>query len=121
MIAGRVASPCSSIGASVGPWPSTPIAHDLDRFRRAQCPDRETTARPPRLGVLLRPARAVPDRQPVAAAGDRQQPAVEADEPGLHLGRAEVDPKDRGRRRRHVALPPQRSTASAVSTSVTSV
>ena len=130
VIAGRVASPRASTATSVGPWPSTPIATTSAWLGRAQRPDRADDRRPPGPRILLGPARAADRRRGRSRRGaSASEAAVERDEPGLDLGRAEVDAED-GRRagahraRSAVAVEPLASsatTASAVATSVTSV
>ena len=102
VIAGRVASPRASTAASVGPWPSTPIATTSARSSARSARTALIDRRPPRARVLLGPAVAARDIEAVAAPGERQQPAVEGDQAGLDLGRAEVESED-GRRRGRAA------------------
>ena len=58
VIAGRVASPRASTATSVGPWPSTPIATTSPRSGARSARTALDDRRPPRAGILLRPARA---------------------------------------------------------------
>ncbi len=112
---------------------TVPVDADGDDIRivDVQRPDRADHRRPPGPGILLGPAVSAAHIERVAAPRETQQPTVEADQAGLDLGRAEVDPEDC--RFAHPALhqavlarltdvaSSRATTASAVATSVTSV
>ena len=68
---------------------------DLGDVRGAQGPDGAHDRGPPGARILLGPAAAAVDVERVAAARQAQQPAVEGDETGLDLGRAEIEAEDR--------------------------
>ena len=76
------------------------MAVDADRDHVAgrgsgELADRQPDRRPPRLGILLGPTSGGIGVGGVARPGQPEETAVEADQPGLDLGRAEIDRQDR--------------------------
>ena len=95
VIARRTGRPSAAAVTSVGPCPSIPIASDLDRRRRCQQlrghrPDR----RPPVLGILLGGPGGRVGVERIGGPRQPEQPPVEPDQPGLRLGRPEIDRED---------------------------